>query len=221
MGRRALLGGRRGEAEVETWDAQKGGREDGAWGVPSPHACRLRSSGPPWPCGGLCGKSRERQAPHLPQPPSPPPLPPDTLTPEPYGPILATREHLGAPLPQRQAVDVVCVAAEGPLQGEGSVRTRSRKRPPPSPPAASPPSHSSSTAHGEGPRLKVHRVQLTVSTRQDEGILLQKKARAGHGRVGSEVSVTSGQGRVRIKSGPRTGQGRALIIKGSNLGDEK
>lgn len=42
-----------------------------------------------------------------------------SLTPKPHSPILPTRQHLGAPLPQCQAVDVVCVAPEGLLQGQG------------------------------------------------------------------------------------------------------
>lgn len=63
------------------------------------------------------------------------------LTPKPHGPILAARQHLRAPLPQCQAVDVVRVAPEGPLQGERQCQDKTQEecRCPSSPgPALSP-----------------------------------------------------------------------------------
>lgn len=50
-------------------------------------------------------------------------------------------------------------------------------------------------SHCEGPRLKVHRMQLTVSPRQDEGILLQKKEGWGQKRMSSQNRE---RGRIKI-----------------------
>jgi hypothetical protein len=56
----------------------------------------------------------QSQPPSLPCPPTSYPLTPKT-----HSPILATRQHLRAPFPQCQTMDVVSVAPEGPLQGKG------------------------------------------------------------------------------------------------------
>lgn len=73
-----------------------------------------------------------------PQPSSSPPSSPTShsLTPKPHSPILAARQHLRVPVPQRQAVDVVCVAPEGPLQGEGQCQNEIRKECLPLPPGS-------------------------------------------------------------------------------------
>lgn len=52
-----------------------------------------------------------------------------TLTPKSHGSVFTARQDLGAPLPQRQAVDIVCVAPEGPLQEEGQRREIQEGRP--------------------------------------------------------------------------------------------
>lgn len=48
------------------------------------------------------------------------------LTPQPHSPILAPRQHLGAPLSQGQAMNIICVSTECSLQEQN--RTFGRVR---------------------------------------------------------------------------------------------
>lgn len=92
----------------------------------------------------------------------------------------------------------------------GSVRTRPERN-------AVAPAPLALLSHHEGPCLKVHCMQLTVSPRQDKQILLQRKV--GWSQKSGSSQATE-RGRIKIWAKNRTGKSPEFT-KGSNLGHEK